>query len=148
MVIITTFVGGRRIMFRSIGLRRRPGFTLVELLVVIAIIGVLMALLLPAVQKVREAARRTANANKMRQIAVAMHTYDEAYNILPPTFGWGPQDATHTVPGPWWNPGATYKVEPGGALGTAFFHILPFVEQQDAYNASWAELSSAYLPDS
>ncbi|MHC2067813.1 DUF1559 domain-containing protein [Bremerella sp. T1] len=99
-------------------LRARSGFTLVELLVVIAIIGVLIALLLPAVQQAREAARRGQCLNHLKQLALAMHNFHDTNNTFP-----------KNVYGP--NPGTTWD---GWHLFSANYKLLPFIEQENLYN--------------
>jgi prepilin-type N-terminal cleavage/methylation domain-containing protein len=100
----------------------RRGFTLVELLVVIAIIGVLVALLLPAVQAAREAARKTQCANNLRQLALASLEHEEAHGHLPHS-GWGFQCVG--LPDKGFGPN-----QPGGW----FYNILPFIEESAAHD--------------
>jgi len=81
-------------------IRRQAGFTLVELLVVIAVIGVLVALLLPAVQAAREAARRMSCTNNLKQIALSTHNHHDTYQHLPPGVqsAWGHSWSLHVLP--------------------------------------------------
>ena len=97
----------------------RGGFTLIELLVVIAIIAVLIALLLPAVQKVRAAAARLQCANNLKQLDLAMHNHHDTTGTFPPAYV--------NRGGSWRNSGFPFT------HGWAPF-ILPYIEQQPLYN--------------
>ncbi|WP_437200784.1 DUF1559 family PulG-like putative transporter [Planctomicrobium sp. SH664] len=98
---------------------RRSGFTLIELLVVIAIIGVLVAMLLPAVQQAREAARRNACQNNLKQLALAVHNYHDVAGVFPPGYVW---NSTVAV-------AATRQRTYGwGAF------LLPYIDQANVYN--------------
>jgi prepilin-type N-terminal cleavage/methylation domain-containing protein len=112
-------------------IRGRRGFTLIELLVVIAIIGILVALLVPAVQKAREAAARTECINKLKQIGLATHSLYEVKKIYPPMCA-ADASAPLQVAGP-------YK----GAIGfTVFGWLLPYVEKNDLYQLAKGNLNT------
>src|SRR5437763_4528344 len=107
---------------------RRSAFTLVELLVVSASIGVLVALLLPAVQAAREAARRSQCMNNLRQIGLALHTYHNTFKVFPPSY--------LTVPGG--SPSMRKPDPDSGDAGpgwTALMLLLPQMEQSNLYNS-------------
>ena len=104
------------------GLLRRRGFTLVELLVVIAIIGMLVALLLPAVQVAREAGRRTSCTNNLMQLAVALHDFESARKFLPTGADSKPYEAA---------PNLAYTFYRWSTLA----HLTPYLEETSAYNS-------------
>jgi prepilin-type N-terminal cleavage/methylation domain-containing protein len=109
---------------------RKRGFTLVELLVVIAIIGILVGLLLPAVQSAREAARRMQCSNNMKQLGLAAHNFESAYKKLPPGVTL-PDLRTNPIPQQAPLAGTLYDKHSGvGHL----VHLLPYMEQRTIYD--------------
>jgi prepilin-type N-terminal cleavage/methylation domain-containing protein len=119
---------------RRDSLRRRSAFTLIELLVVIAIIAILIGLLLPAVQKVREAADRMQSQNNLKQLSLACHSAADGHQgFLPPAYSEY-----------WQNPAIGYPFSGTyipKTTGTGFFHLLPYLEQKNLYE------KSLYTPD-
>jgi prepilin-type N-terminal cleavage/methylation domain-containing protein len=97
--------------------RGAPAFTLLELLVVIAIIAILLGLLCPAVQQVREAANRMQCQSNLREIVLAFHHADEANGMMPPGIGFYPGTG-------------------GMAYGNGLFHVLPYLEQNNLFESS------------
>src|SRR5882724_1181197 len=110
--------------FRS--LRDRGAFTLIELLVVIAILAILIGLLLPAVQKVRQAAARMQCQNNLKQIGLAIHNIHQAYGALPPLC------APNGYPG---NETTVAAPPYNGHNYTVFAWLLPFIEQENVFKA-------------
>jgi prepilin-type N-terminal cleavage/methylation domain-containing protein len=106
---------------------RPGGYTLAELLVVLAIIAILIGLLLPAVQKVRETASRATCRNNLKEIGLAAHNFQGVHGVLPP--------------GNWFFPIAPSQAQgmatPDNAYGSAFFHLLPFLEQDNLFKSSY-----------
>lgn len=111
--------------------RNRSGFTLVELLVVIAVVGVLMALLLPAVHAVREAARRTACKNNLRQLGLGLHSYEAAFQRFPVGYAFMTGSDFSAKTGYPLAPGADDANHLGFSWGT---YLLPFLEEQNLYD--------------
>jgi prepilin-type N-terminal cleavage/methylation domain-containing protein/prepilin-type processing-associated H-X9-DG protein len=111
---------------------RSPGFTLIELLVVIAIIAILIGLLLPAVQKIREAANRMKCSNNLKQIGLGLHNYQSSFDKLPPMSRY---DGARTggVPS-----------QPQGERSNLWISLLPYIEQDNVYKLS--ELNSPRNP--
>lgn len=118
----------------------KHGFSLIELLVVVAIVGALIGMLLPAVQKVREAASKIKCANNLKQQGVALHAFHEANNFFPPSYvnpgwNWGTQQTDYYSGTKWTRPDI-FSNWPAGATArnhTGFTLLLPYLEENDLW---------------
>ena len=110
-------------------IERRAGFTLVELLVVIALIGILVGLLLPAVQQAREAGRRATCTNHLKQIGLAFHAYHASFDVFPPAYV---AETKHPQRDP-----TTYDGPPGHAWGQLLLRQLEQGALADQFDSQW-----------